>query len=497
MKKFGVFLICLIVVFTTALFSACGGEKYTVTFVTSGGTEIESYSLSEGATVKQPADPEKDMFTFDGWYADASLETPYSFPGKMPAEDLYIYAKWTGEKSVKITYDSQGGSAVEASIGLVGETFKAPQSPTYSCYDFGGWYTEAECVNAYEFTVYPEESITLYAKWNENSGYAYVSFYGNGAFLRVTPVSKSATFNEPNDIFESYEANTGWYSDEEMTQSYSFGETLSANLSLYTTYYTVGLTFSGNTVTGYYGDSSDITVPSKYNGKVITTIGANAFIDTIHTESVVKTVNLPETVTTISEGAFKDCSYLTTINLSSSVTSLGANAFANDLRLESVGDLTSVTEIPESAFLGCASLYSITLSDNLTSIGANAFKDCSGLKEIVISSKVTSIGEYAFSRCTALATVTIGSSSAGGNLTAVGAYAFANCTALKTVTIYSSSVPVLTMVNTVYGPFYGCTDSDLAIYVPSAHRASYESSYGTMWISNDGSVTFKSVLKSL
>lgn len=64
-----------------------------------------------------------------------------------------------------ITFDSQGGSAVEPVYVRTGETTEEPEEPTYTGYEFDGWYTDSSCENKFEFGSTLQESITLYAKW--------------------------------------------------------------------------------------------------------------------------------------------------------------------------------------------------------------------------------------------------------------------------------------------------------------------------------------------
>ena len=64
----------------------------------------------------------------------------------------------------RITFDSDGGSKVEAIVGEAGIEIAAPTDPTKEGYKFLGWYlNDVE----YEFTVMPEINITVVAKWEE------------------------------------------------------------------------------------------------------------------------------------------------------------------------------------------------------------------------------------------------------------------------------------------------------------------------------------------
>lgn len=73
-------------------------------------------------------------------------------------------------------------------------------------------------------------------------------------------------------------------------------------------------------------------------------------------------------------------------------------SFGNQ-NIESYVIPNSVTSIGDGAFSYCSSLHSVFIPDSVTSIGDCAFWDCSSLSKIVIPSSVTSIGDSAFSEC--------------------------------------------------------------------------------------------------
>ncbi|MBQ9592126.1 MAG: leucine-rich repeat domain-containing protein, partial [Paludibacteraceae bacterium] len=67
----------------------------------------------------------------------------------------------------------------------------------------------------------------------------------------------------------------------------------------------------------------------------------------------------------------------------------------------------SVTSIGEEAFYECTGLISVTIPNSVTSIGGLAFYGCSGLTSVTIPNSVTSIGDYAFDGCTGLTSMTV------------------------------------------------------------------------------------------
>ena len=206
-----------------------------------------------------------------------------------------------------------------------------------------------------------------------------------------------------------------------------------------------------NTLVGYLGNATEITLPDNYNGENYT-IGNRAFsyCDGLKSITIPNSVisigeyafydcdgliiiTIPNSVTSIGEYAFMGCDWLISITISSSVTSIGDGTFSSCSRLTSITIPNSVTSIGNSAFRGCTGLTSITIPNSVTSIGDDAFYGCSGLTSITIPNSVTSIGNYAFSGCSGLTSITIPNS-----VTSIGNYAFSGCSGLKTVINFSN-----------------------------------------------------------
>ena len=166
---------------------------------------------------------------------------------------------------------------------------------------------------------------------------------------------------------------------------------------------TVEVTYKGNYSFSYSNEySGDVVIPSSvsYNGKnySVTSIGYDAFDDC----TSLKDLRIEDGKTTLSIYDFYDCQ-IETLYLGRNIKyETGYSPFNGNTKLKSVTIGNSVTSIGDYAFQNCSSLTSITIPNSVTSIGEWAFSYCSSLKSVTIPNSVTSIGEGAFDDCTSL-----------------------------------------------------------------------------------------------
>lgn len=196
----------------------------------------------------------------------------------------------------------------------------------------------------------------------------------------------------------------------------------------------------------------------------VTSIGSWAFANCAKLEQV----SFPADLTSIGLSAFENCTALTAVTLPKRLTELGGAVFENCSALKSVwipksltnngfGDgfrgctaltditfETGITKIADYQFDG-SPIKSITIPGTVTTVGMSAFSDCANLTAIDLPSSVTEIDGYAFEKCTALTAVTLPK-----HLRRLGTEAFLGCTALKSVFIPLS-------LQNASNPFQKCT----------------------------------------
>ena len=267
-----------------------------------------------------------------------------------------------------VTFDSQGGSAVESQRVLAGNPARTPESPTNGDLIFQGWHKSTdENAELWNFTTDRVNSnITLYAFWGVD-----------------------------NDI---------------ATESITYERNAAGN---------------GYVVTGA-GQDTKIVIPEQYEGLPVVEIGESAFAYSRHTSDILS-VTIPDSVTAIGLNAFHNQDALVSVNIgtNSKLTSIGNNAFSGNSALTSFYLPAGFTTLGNDVFNNCGSLNTFTVSNgntvysgegnnlieiashtlirgtnsskipsSVTEIAPAAFRKANVITELFIPVSVTKIGNY-------------------------------------------------------------------------------------------------------
>ena len=219
-------------------------QTATVSFNTNGGSAVDDQLVEVGTTATKPSpDPTRDGYTFAGWYSDEALTTPFDFTTPIEA-DTTLYAKWV-ENPVyhTVTFNSNGGSAVEAQSVVDGELATKPApDPTREGYTFGGWYIDEATLVPFNFSTPIVADVTLYAKWTEVAATYTVTFNSNGGSAvpsQEVKAGEKATKPE-NPTREGY-TFVAWFADEALKTPYLFVTPVNEDITLYAMWVEDGL----------------------------------------------------------------------------------------------------------------------------------------------------------------------------------------------------------------------------------------------------------------
>ncbi len=143
------------------------------------------------------------------------------------------------------------------------------------------------------------------------------------------------------------------------------------------------------------------TVTDSGNTYKVTEIGDNAF----ESRDYLETINLPNSITKIGEGAFKDLS-ITTIALPEGLTEVGDYAFSGTF-LQTIKLPQSLTTIGKGSFSRCEALTSIVIPKGVSLIDDKTFQNCSNLTTIQLPDSINIIERGAFSNCKKLSQINV------------------------------------------------------------------------------------------
>lgn len=397
-------------------------QKHTVTFRSNDGSEISAQTVEHGKTATAPAAPVRDGFIFVAWYSDSDFETAFDFSTAI-TENITLYAKWEEKKSdYEVTFNSNGGSAVASQNVTGGDKATEPDSPTKSGWRFVAWYSDAGFATVFDFSAPITESITLYAKWEEELP-DEITVTIDEASAKIAALTKNTTV-----IVTGQAANSAAITGIQITKYVAH-----LDLSRIT-----GVTALAEKAFKDVYLLKSIALPN-----TITTIGSNAFQGCVGLKAII----LPDSLQTLGSSVFKSCTALTEIvlpatltqgtheafNLFTDCTALTAITVADGNEIfKSIDDVlyskdgstlfaypiakegevftvpTTVTTIANSAFENCVHVKTINMTDNLAQFGVQIFKN-SSITSLEIPANVHSIYYNIFEDCSYLSEITVAS----------------------------------------------------------------------------------------
>lgn len=207
-------------------------------------------------------------------------------------------------------------------------------------------------------------------------------------------------------------------------------------------------------------------------GNSVTHIGWWAFRGCTRLTSV----TIPSSVSIIESPIFPACKNLLNINVSEdnkNYCSFDGILYSKDLKkLKECPDgkdgvvniNNTVTTIGQSAFGDCTELTSIIIPNSVINIEQNAFDHCNGLTTINIPNSVISIGDYVFYQCINLSSITIGNS-----VGTIGLGAFYGCYSLSKIYCTPEMPPAA-----YYNPFDYSILNNTYLYVPVGCMSEYQ-----------------------
>lgn len=356
---FVIAMVCCVAAVTIA----CQPTDFTINFVVDG-SNYTTLSTSGQEVIRMPQNPAKDGYTFDGWYWDeGTWQRPFTENSYSEIKDnVNVFAKFSIITST-VTFDSNGGSSVEPIQNVTyNSLIEKPSRPMLTDKVFMGWYSDDKFNNEWHFdTDKVTQDVTLYAKWSTPTNLLY-ELNTDGQSYSVVGMNDNTTEVIIPHVYDNKPVTAIWgngaggaFFFKEMTNVYipdsiaSIGSTAFAQcFYLLSVNIPDSVTEIGDGAFCACWSLEEITVGkanSKYHSvdnciietetktliagcktSIIPDDGSVTKIDFAFAYSNISTINIPDNVTEIGNGAFF-ASGLTCVTLPSSITTIADNAF--------------------------------------------------------------------------------------------------------------------------------------------------------------------------
>ena len=133
--------------------------------------------------------------------------------------------------------------------------------------------------------------------------------------------------------------------------------------------------------------------------------------------------NIPDTVTNISSSSLQGNDYFKSVVIPNSVITIDEFAFYECTALTNIAIPDSVGGIlGKKAFKYCKSLLTVKIGEGITTIDSEAFSNCTSLETVILGKNITNINSSAFSSCSKIANVYYTGTEEQWNAITIGSY---------------------------------------------------------------------------
>ncbi|MCL2192884.1 MAG: InlB B-repeat-containing protein, partial [Treponema sp.] len=207
---------------------------YTVTFM-DNGVPIEEQRITRSGRVVEPLPISKEHYVFDGWFADAGFTDRWDFATRTVNNHLKLYARWERDRYT-VTFIAGDGlpRPLQQQISYPGKAVEPPPMNHGEGFGFGGWFTDEDFTNEWDFNRTVDENLTLHARWV--MAFHTVTFDANGG----SPAPGNQQISHGGRVVEPPPMNSvgfgfgGWFADSGFTNEWNFTtNTVDNNLTLH------------------------------------------------------------------------------------------------------------------------------------------------------------------------------------------------------------------------------------------------------------------------
>ena len=260
-----------------------------VWFMGNGGQpDVQRQDVANGGYIdfSQIQTPTREGYTFTGWWYDENNALALE---KAITQETVLTAHWKkndsshpdGYETYVVTYHSNGGSPVGPQSVAAGDKAPKPTDPIRIGYTFGGWYTDKDLSQTYNFDSAVNANIDLYAKWTEVDGrekFTVKFDTQGGTEIESQSVALGDLAVRPGDpVRGENEIFAGWFNDKACTVPFDFATPITQSMTIYAKWENkttpdkdkTAFTVTFKTDGGAFADGNQVRVETVKNGECV------------------------------------------------------------------------------------------------------------------------------------------------------------------------------------------------------------------------------------
>ena len=258
-------------------------EEYSISYELNGGNELNnpvtSYTSEDEVTLLIP---ERDGYTFDGWYTESNFENKVTKIEKGSTGNKTFYAKWikieeVEENEFKINYHLNGGVNNKDNV----DTFTKDDeitllNPNKNGYVFMGWYEDENFTTKItKIDIGTSNNVDVYAKWKfiTKRNYSFIEYKNtDSTTVRNEKDIRNGIYNALNNGYDKYTLYCDYEDNLDCKNDFISiisNKILMSSISNYVNSYNKSSNISSTTVTSGSNVRIELTITKKYNDEQI------------------------------------------------------------------------------------------------------------------------------------------------------------------------------------------------------------------------------------
>ncbi len=201
-------------------------------------TTYFSKMVKENEKVTPPQNPQKEGYSFEGWFTNKNFDVKYDF-NKNVNNDLILYAKFNKLNEYYLVNYYVDDSLYLSTKAYKNQNINVPlEHPQKEGHYFAGWFTDLDDLESYDFDTAINTSLNLYAKFIKDvvpvkdTTYTIKFYIDDELYDEETVVENNVLESSKVEAYTGYKF-LGWYLNLDDDNPFDFETPIESDLVLH------------------------------------------------------------------------------------------------------------------------------------------------------------------------------------------------------------------------------------------------------------------------